>query len=374
MCTVSYSSDREEELNTRECKKIIDQIVDLKINHLIFSGGEPLLRKDIFDLIVYAVDKKIKMIDVISNGTLIDEDMARRLVKCGLTHITISMDGLEDTNDFIRGKGSFHKATRAIDLINKYKNKGLPTIGINFTIMNCNINQILPIIDLAKTKRCSIVVLQPMLCDNVYMQRRNINELWVSEVNIPKLKEVMEEVIELKKKMWSLSIHVNDKILEMTPAYFAGFPLGTNLKCYEGIVRIVISYNGDLWACRGTYGNLKKRSLLRNLWISPQAKKIRDEIKKCQSHCLQSCIYLTELSDVYSEVKKFKDLINKIEEKEKYTKRLSVLFKTYNFLLEKKLIKYRKNEPRENEDTYFNELKSEITKTSEIMKSLICQT
>lgn len=370
MCTVWHSPNREEdELNIEESKKIIDQIADLKINHLIFSGGEPLLRKDIFDLIAYAIDKKIKMVDVITNGLLIDERVAQKLVNLNLNHVTISIDGLEETNDFIRGKGSFKKALEAIDLIKKYKNNKFPTVGINFTIIDYNIDQILPMIDLAKIKGCHIIVLQPMLPDNANMKQRNKHELWVCEENILKLREVITEVIELKKTIQNLSIHVNEKILEMIPSYFAGLPLDRNLKCYEAIVRIVISYNGYLWACRGIYGNLRKSSL-RNCWFSPQAKKIRQEIKQCRSHCLQSCVHLAELSDIYTETREFKNSIDKVKENEEYIKGLLVLFKNYNLLLTKKLIKCLRTESGRDKNNYLNELKSEITKTSEIIKGL----
>lgn len=370
MCNISTSSSQEQdELTLKECKKIIDQIADLKINHLIFSGGEPLLKKDIFDLIAYAAGKGIKMVDVITNGLLIDEGVAQKLIKCGLTHITVSIDGLEDVDDFIRGKGSFKKAVEALDLINKYKNNNLPSVGINFTIMDCNIDQILPMIDLARDKRCNIIMLQPMLSDNTDMNRRNKNELWVSKENIPRLKKVMKEAIELKKTMQDLTIHVNEKILEMVPDYFSDWPGSSNLQCYECIVRIVIIYNGDLWTCQGIYGN-SKTALLRNHWLSFKAKKIRQEIKQCQNHCLQSCIHLAELSDIYSNIIKFKVSINSNENYKEYLKKLSMLLENYKFLLEKRLVKYYRT-LRENKDNTINELKFEIMHISTLIKDLI---
>lgn len=294
MCNFPNSPSREEdELTTEECKRIIDQITDLKINHLIFSGGEPLLRKDIFDLITYAVAKRIKMVDVTTNGLLIDEGVAKKLINLGVNPITISIDGLEETNNFIRGKGSFQKAMGAIDFINKYRNNNPPMLGINFTITNFNVDQILPMIDLARNKRCNFFLLQPMLSDNTNMQVRRRDELWVSEENTLKLKKIISEVLELKRDLRDLSIRVNDKVLEMIPSYFSGHSLDRNLKCFEGIIRIVISYNGDLWSCRGIYGNLRKNSL-KDCWFSIEAKKMRKEVKQCKNHCLQNCIYLTE--------------------------------------------------------------------------------
>ena len=371
MCNIPKPENRlRDELTTAEVKKVIDQIADLRINHLTFSGGEPLLREDIFDLVTYAVDRKIQIVDVITNGLLINAEVAQKLVSCGVTHITVSIDGLEEVNDFIRGKGSFKKAMRALDLINKYKNNNFPSTGINFTIMGCNINQLLPMIDLARDKRCNIIVFQPVLADNTNMQKRNKNELWVSKESIPRLKEVMKDVIKLKKTMQGLTIHVNDKILEMVTDYFSEQPLNNNLQCYESIVRIVISHNGDLWTCKGIYGN-SRRELLRKQWISYKAKKIRQEIRQCQNHCLQSCIYLAELSDVYSDIIKFKTSIGKDKGNQEYLRRLSLLLEGYKFLLARKLTKYSRNIHADKKAGFSSELKLEIEKISGITENLI---
>lgn len=371
MCNIPNSANREQvDLTFKECKRVIDQIVDLRINHLIFSGGEPLLRKDIFDLIAYAVNKRIKMVDMITNGVLVDETVAKRLIRFGMNHITVSIDGLEEANDFIRGKDSFKKAIEAIDLINKYKNNNLPTVGINFTIMNYNFNQILPIIDLARTKKCNIIVLQPMLSDNTEMQERKKNELWISEDNMHKLKEIIREVLELKKILQDISIHVNEKILEMIPAYFAGLPLDRDLKCYENIVRIVITNNGDLWSCQGIYGNLRKGSL-KDIWFSREANNIRCKVKNCQSHCLQSCIHLAEISDIYSEITKFKTLVDKQGETKKYINRLMTLLANYKSRLKRQqIIRYFQNMVKPDKKDSLKELNLEIVKISKTIKDL----
>lgn len=333
MCGIAGSPSREEdELKTEECKKIIDQVVDLKVDHLILSGGEPLLRKDILSLVYYAVSKKIKMVDIITNGTLISEESAEELVNSGLNHITVSIDGLEEKEDFIRGKGAFLKAIKAIDNIKKYRKGRLPTVGINFTIMDCNIDDIIPMIELARDKGCNIIVLQPMMPDNTDMQERKKNELWVSENNLGKLGKVIKEVLKIKKEVSGLSIHVSDKILEMIPAYFSGAPLDKQLKCYEGIVRIVITCGADLWTCQGIYGNLRKHTL-GEYWFFGEINKIRNKVKTCQSHCLQSCIHLPELADIYSEAEKSR--LSFITDSQ--NKKLLKQFRSYKFMLQKEV-------------------------------------
>lgn len=357
---------KEEELTFTECKDLINQIFSLKVSHLIFSGGEPLLRDDIFDLIKYARGKPIKMVDVITNGLLINKKTAEALAGSGTTHITVSIDGIGAVNDVIRGKGVFRRAVNAIDLINKYRNNGIPTVGINFTIMNCNIDQIIPMVELARGKGCNIVVFQPLLCNNVNMQERSEDELWVSERNIPKLGKIIKEVIKLKRGMRDISIHVDDRILEMIPDYFARKPLENALKCYDGIVRIVIGSNGGVWACGGDYGNIKTKSL-RNCWISPEARRMRQRVKRCSNHCLQSCIHLNGLSDIYSKVRGFLTLLGNRNEAQEYLTKTLALLRGYRFLLERRILKSSRSMPQDGRGGYVNEWRAEVKRISMLM-------
>lgn len=370
MCGVSVSSSSEsDELTCAECKNVIDQVAGLGIGHLIFSGGEPLLRKDIFDLIEYAVSKNIAMVDIITNGLLIDEGVAKRLTRIGLNHITVSIDGLEDAHDYIRGEGSYQKAIRAIDFVNKYKKDKFPTVGINFTIMDRNVDHILPMVDLARNKKCNCIVFQPMLSDNTDMKERSRNSLWVRKEQISKLEIIIREIIELKKSLQDLSIHVNEGILKMIPSYFAGFSINNDIKCYEGIVRVVISHSGDLWTCLGKCGNLKRKSL-RDCWFSGEAKKIRKQVKQCKNHCLQSCVFLFESSDIYSEAMKFSVSLKENYRENEYMKELSILFKAYELMLTKTRWKDRiGNVLRKDADGISRkEYDSEIKLISEVLK------
>lgn len=301
MCDViDAENNSNDELDTKECKDIIDEIVNMNIDHLVFSGGEPLLRKDIFELIGYAVSKKIRIVDMITNGQLVTEETANHLVSSGLKHITFSLDGLEKANDAIRGIGIFKKTTVAMDLINRSrKNFIFPTIAINFTIMDQNIADILPIIDLAQEKRCNYILFQPVLYNNKKMHERlKKDDLWVKECNVPKLREIIKELLRRKTSPECIVVNVDRKILQMMPDYFLGKRLNNSLKCYEAIVRIVICHNGDLWSCHGVYGNLKRDSLM-NCWSSNEAKVIRNKVKRCNNHCLQPCVYLPGPVDLY---------------------------------------------------------------------------
>lgn len=317
MCDIPRTAVRiEDELSTSKVKDIVLQIKNMSIEHLILSGGEPLLRDDILEVAEFAVSCGIRLVDIISNGMLFDDDIIAPLVKLPLNHITISLDGLEDTNDQIRGKGVFKKSEDCINRLNYYKSKYnsfLPTVGINFTIMDKNIDDILPMIEFAKTKGCNIIVFQPVLFSNTRMYEKRKNALWPSDGNISKLKQIIEKVIALKDKEDGINIYTDRAILERLPDYFKGKRPGNNFKCYEGIKRIVISYDGKLWSCLGTYGDLKKNSL-KDIWLSKQAELIRRKVKRCKDHCLQDCVYFS--SDIIGQMKNFLKKLESISEEE----------------------------------------------------------
>lgn len=91
------------ELSNEEGKALIDDLADFKIPALLFSGGEPLVRPDLFELIRYAKEKGIRT-TLSTNGTLITKDIARELHEIGMAYVGISLDGIGEINDKFRGK------------------------------------------------------------------------------------------------------------------------------------------------------------------------------------------------------------------------------------------------------------------------------
>ncbi len=103
------------ELTTDEGIALIDDLANFRIPSLLFSGGEPLMRKDLFTLIEHASGKNIRPV-LSTNGTLIDKNAARTLKESGIVYVGISLDGMEETNDVFRGtKGAFAKAMKGFE-------------------------------------------------------------------------------------------------------------------------------------------------------------------------------------------------------------------------------------------------------------------
>ena len=294
MCDISRNPSRaEDELSVSGIKDIILQIENMGIRHLIFSGGEPFLRRDFFQVLEFASASGIERIDIITNGTFLDEYAIQRLTGLRLNHISISLDGLKEANDSIRGDGIFQQAEDNIDRFIAYKRKkglSFPTLGINFTIMDKNIDDALGMVEFARAKGLNAIFFQPVLFNNIRMYEKKTNALWPSEDNILKLKGVAEKIVSLKGTIRDFVICTDEAMLKALPGYFKGKRPETNFSCYEAIKRIAITCVGELWSCMGTYGDLKE-TVLEEIWFSQRAAKIREKVKGCKQHCLQDCVY-----------------------------------------------------------------------------------
>lgn len=154
-CIHCYAQAKSEadndELTTQEAKQLIDDLKDFGVPVLLFSGGEPLLRKDIFELGKYAASRGIRTA-VSTNGTLITSDTAQKLKDAGFGYIGISLDGMKPVNDKFRGvNGAFDSTLQGIA---NCRDAGLKT-GIRFTITKYNYNDVPSIINLTCDNKIS---------------------------------------------------------------------------------------------------------------------------------------------------------------------------------------------------------------------------
>jgi radical SAM protein with 4Fe4S-binding SPASM domain len=135
------------ELNTEEAKQLMDQIYQVSRPLLVLSGGEPLLRPDIYELINYGAKIGLKM-GLGSNGSLIDEATAKKLRDAGITTVSISLDSsIPEQHDEFRGvAGAWEKAVEACKALRR--NNVL--VQVNTTLTQQNYNQIDDIMTLAE--------------------------------------------------------------------------------------------------------------------------------------------------------------------------------------------------------------------------------
>ena len=155
-CYANAGKPLPDELDTEQAKKAIDIFDRAGVTILAFSGGEPLVRPDFFELARYAADKGM-YVAVATNGTLITEQMARKMKEAGIKFVQISVDGATpETHDEFRGiPGAFE---RTIKGIKNAVREGF-FVEIATTVTKSNYNEIPAIIDLAEELKVNWLML-----------------------------------------------------------------------------------------------------------------------------------------------------------------------------------------------------------------------
>lgn len=128
----------DDELTMDQGKNLITDLAKFGAPVILFSGGEPLVRRDLPELAAFAVEKGMRAV-ISTNGTLITSTMAHTLKKIGLSYVGISLDGMEEINDRFRGvKGAFKSALSGIE---NCQEAGIK-VGLRFTINKFNVTEI----------------------------------------------------------------------------------------------------------------------------------------------------------------------------------------------------------------------------------------
>ncbi len=160
----SFDSEYINELSTQHIHSVIDTIASYYRPIIVLTGGEPLYRKDLFDIASYIHAKGLP-IALATNGTLIDHQIAQKIKRAGFQRVSISIDGPDaHTHDSFRGiPGSFDGALRGAEFLRK---AGVP-FQFNTTITKRNVDTIDAILTLAKDRHASalhVFMLVPVGC------------------------------------------------------------------------------------------------------------------------------------------------------------------------------------------------------------------
>ncbi|MFB6092547.1 MAG: TIGR04347 family pseudo-SAM/SPASM protein [Haloquadratum sp.] len=132
------------ELTTAEGKQLLDELADYGVPVVLFSGGEPLVRDDLEELVAYASDVGIRPV-LSTNGTLATPERAAALRDAGLKYAGVSVDGMPERNDAFRGEeGAFDAAVRGIE---NFLDAGMKT-GLRYTITEKNAPDMESVVDL----------------------------------------------------------------------------------------------------------------------------------------------------------------------------------------------------------------------------------
>jgi MoaA/NifB/PqqE/SkfB family radical SAM enzyme len=293
-CKMCYIWNRKSpsELSFQECKMLLGDFKNLVGNNFFevnLSGGEPLLRPDIIDLI-YLCSKNGFSTSMASNGYLLDEEMVKKLSQAGLKKLNLSVASLkEETHDFFRGvRGSYARLMQAFAYLKKYWPDA--QVHINTIIKDKNLDDIIDLVKWAESdsliKGISFqAIAQPFFTphDDFWYQKKEYSSLWPQDIS--KLYSVLDQLIALKFKGSKIGNPVEQ--LELFKGYyFNPHALIRKTKCNFGDSIITIDPRGEALLCPSMkmVGNIKDISVT-SIWHSDAALNTRQKMYECKINC-----------------------------------------------------------------------------------------
>jgi radical SAM protein with 4Fe4S-binding SPASM domain len=284
MCDIPYGVV--EELSTEQWKSVIKDASRLGAQTIVFSGGEPLLREDIFELISFTKKNNLDAC-VTSNGHLINDQAALSLSTSGVNVVNISIEGTKETHDFLRGTGSFDKAVAALDNLRKYKIEST----VASTVSRYNYKDLLYVLEVAKNSKATTVRLQPF--NIIFLKdRKRKSEFLIDKRDIREVENITKRFVDISKE-YKISTNPASYLFRI-PEYLTGKKFFTH-NCGALWYSCPINPNGDLFPCwieganNKLIGNVKEESLY-GLWLSEKrVKMVNSIINNGCNGCLMSC-------------------------------------------------------------------------------------
>ena len=327
MCSMHEQKDflleqgRPTEIDPETFKKIIRETKKLGVKSILLIGGEPFVSENIFWFAKEARAQGITPI-VITNGTLLKEENILKCCEAGICNLGISMDAATESGfDKIRGSGAFKQVIENIERINDLKDrkKALDLdIRVTTTIMNSNLEELMEIVHMCRRLRISHLSFQPVVVNNTDQSSRDSHsDLLVPFERFKTLDRAIDGLLAYKQSS-SDNFHfiTNDiKHLKLIREYFKGNFKAIQRPCYAGYNRLQVTQDHRVYFCippnkkyDASFGDVKK-STLRGLWFSKDARIRRKLIRKCKVPCLQACSYRDDFLEWTSVFQKF--FINK---------------------------------------------------------------
>lgn len=347
-CGSSCAEPLKDELNTEEALDLCDQIAELGLRWITLSGGEPLTRRDI-PLLVKRLSDRGVAVNIITNGWLLEREMARKLKESGISTVAISIDGTPEIHDKIRRKGAFEHAKKAFLTM---KELGIQT-GAVTTITKQNIH----VLKELKEELIGMGVKSWQVQLGLPMGNMKERPDWILEPE--QIRDIIDFCYDTAKE-GRIGIFPADcigyytkKELEIKRISYRSNMVSIWDGCNAGIRGFGILQNGDILGCTsirsGEYieGNIRKRPL-REIWEDEGSFLWRRKMTKDQlSGACKTCIYgskclggcpntrLTMNGDIYSENQycAYHLALKEMEEKYEVCEEAEVLFQMADSLM-----------------------------------------
>ena len=250
-----------QELSINNWKRIILDLKHNGIRSIHFSGGEPLLRKDLIELVRFSSQNGL-VVGATSNGTLLTRVMLAELVDAGLRSIALSMDALGAKYEIIRGMpNAFAQLMAAVEAVSSMKKNKKIDAYINFTLMKDTMKDLKMVKTFADNACLPLAICLLDKNSFLFNLEKNADSLWIREKDdFLALQEALAFLAREKIKN-PKSLIINFSAIDFVEPYFKN-PRQAQVPCVSSQNRVIIdTFGGLLGGCMsmGRFGNINEK-------------------------------------------------------------------------------------------------------------------
>jgi MoaA/NifB/PqqE/SkfB family radical SAM enzyme len=289
-------------------KELVDEIAPRR-PIIYLWGGEPFLYPDIMPLAKYMVEKGL-FVSANTNGTLL-EKYAEQIVRDKWSTVFVSLDGFEETNDAMRGKGSYERVVKGFEAINREKAKqhsNYPVMSIVTTVTNRNYTDLEPFVEATRQFDLGIHIFNLGTYTNDHIvaeQRRFMREKLDTDIDCLEgyntgynnnidgkaLHAILDKLHKTNYGHPILTVPVLNP--EKTNTYYADLKTPVRNHCIVPWCQTNINYTGDVHFCADypdyILGNIKDQSF-REIYNGERANRFRKTIHACEGGMFPGCL------------------------------------------------------------------------------------
>ncbi|MDD5115943.1 MAG: glycosyltransferase [Candidatus Omnitrophica bacterium] len=292
ICDIWQTGEREKDIDIIHVKRMLSEAKNLKIKEVSLSGGEALMRKDIFEIFDYARSLGIKNLGVLTNGILVraNFDKLKPYLTGGTISIVVSLDSLrQELHNYIRNSNSaWQETTDALSLLSRLKRER-PRVNFNVIsiILNQNLEELPELARYVRSTGANSLQFQVLLSNNLRMSERKKSPFWIPEERLSSLDLTVEGLKRFKEENTGF-IRNSMKNLELTKKYYRGTLTSADVQCVSALDTILVSNQGDCTTCFCAYGDIKNNKL-EDILKHEKIKKSRQMVRSCRWPCLLPC-------------------------------------------------------------------------------------
>ncbi|GMT41752.1 MAG: hypothetical protein IEMM0002_0163 [bacterium] len=290
------NEEQNEELSTEEIKRVIDEIIPYGL--VSFTGGEPLLRKDLFELVRHAC--KRHKVYLVTNGLLLKDEISRRMVELGcsglfsrgVAAVGISVEGTNRTHDeTVKAPGSFDKIMQNAETFLRFRQdarKRYPLVALKCVITQNNVEQLADLYRLAEGIGADIfnpITFYKMPDADRFEMSGKLNmdtppKPFIN-FNVRALKAGLDEIFEMSQSS-PVQLRLTPPGIsrgDVTAIYENRLDM-SNKACYSPWSSVALSAYGDVFPCSNySVGNIRNDEFMK-LWNGEPMRGFRRELKK----------------------------------------------------------------------------------------------